>query len=206
MDRWMRRVGGWGQKGAVQTRGWGWREVEGSDPQGKVFWQAAPELAHNRRQQWPVQPCQGAIRVSSLPIKSSSLTLSTHPPQLYVPFPNILHFILSLALFVFFISNPDVKIHMCGLLFSRIKQIPLIPACFKQFCNVFYVTQNTLNSSHIFIRLLAPTMFLWKKPSKNRNTKQVFKATKVLEKRKAMKPKECIVLMGKHWFGLCLSS
>lgn len=34
-----------------QARGWGWREVEGSHPDGKVFWQAAPELGRNRSQQ-----------------------------------------------------------------------------------------------------------------------------------------------------------
>lgn len=34
-----------------QARGWGRREVEGSHPDGKVFWQAAPELGRNRSQQ-----------------------------------------------------------------------------------------------------------------------------------------------------------
>lgn len=49
---WMDEKSGWmrSEESSADQRV-GWREVEGSNPQGKAFWQAAPELAHNRRQQ-----------------------------------------------------------------------------------------------------------------------------------------------------------
>lgn len=51
VDGWMES--GWMERGWMrseesgadqqQARGWGWREGEGSDPDRKVFWLAAPE-------------------------------------------------------------------------------------------------------------------------------------------------------------------
>lgn len=68
--------------------------------------------------------------------QSEFLHFQSNPPHSLSPhiLPNFMFLFLtfftsfSLLRSVFFVSNPDVKIHVCGLVFSRMRQIPLIPA------------------------------------------------------------------------------